>query len=172
MRKKLFLVITIGLSLLVGCSEPETFEDYFHKKMEENKAQTDDANDSYSLIHHEQDVVHPNDAIAIFMESQFQEERIFIAYFEKENDQWEWRQTRGAAWDDPVHWSSMNSEPYIYSGTIQDDAVKEVYAGREKAKIINVSEGKRFWYAVSDKKEVDVKMVMEDGTEEVVEELG
>ncbi len=41
-------MFSIGLSLLVGCSEPQTFEDYFHKEIKENKAYSDDANYYYS----------------------------------------------------------------------------------------------------------------------------
>ncbi|WP_212376994.1 hypothetical protein [Alkaliphilus sp. B6464] len=48
----------------------------------------------YSLIHKGMNVVHKDDAIAIFKEENLQKEQIFIAYFEKENDKWKWRQTR------------------------------------------------------------------------------
>ncbi|MCA1057674.1 hypothetical protein LCL96_01925 [Rossellomorea aquimaris] len=136
-----------------------------------SKGYDQEVNYSYSLIHQDEDVVQTNDAIAVFTENNPQGEQIFIAYFKQEDGQWEWKHTRGAEWDTPVKWSAMNQEPYIYSGAISDPSIKEVYAGREKAKIIEVEEDKRFWYAVSDKKDVEVKIVMEDGTQEVMEEL-
>lgn len=70
-----------------------------------------------------------------------------------------------------VKWSAMNEEPYIYSGTISDPSIREVYAGDERAKIIDVEDGKRFWYAISSEKEVEVKMAMADGSQEVTEEI-
>ena len=53
-------------------------------------------NYSYSLIHTELNAVHKGDAITVFKESNKQGEQMFIAYFEKENNQWEWKQTWGA----------------------------------------------------------------------------
>lgn len=166
------LTIIIGLTLIVGCSINQSFEDYFHNVMEEKKKEfAKDVNYSYSLIHQEQNVVHPDDAIAIFKEHNLNGEQIFIAYFEKENGYWHWIQSRGAQWDSPVKWTSMNKAPYIYSGAISDGSIKEVYAGYEKAKIIDVEDNKRFWYAISNEKDVDVKVIKEDGTLELMKEI-
>ena len=85
-RIKKFAIISVivCLSLLVACSNNQSFEDFFHKKMEEIKKDYDeDVNYSYSLIHQEQNVVHPDDAIAVFLEHNLQGEQIFLAYFEK-----------------------------------------------------------------------------------------
>lgn len=151
--------IILGLALLVGCTSNQSFEDYFHKKMEEiNKEYDEEGNYSYSLVYQEQNVVHQNDAIAIFTENNLNGEQIFIAYFEQENGQWSWKQTRGADWDTPEIWSSMKNIPYIYSGAISDNSIKEVYVGQEQAKIIDVVGGKRFWYAISSEKDAEVKM--------------
>lgn len=65
----------------------------------------------------------------------------------------------------------MNKVPYIYSGAISDEMIKEVYVGKEQAKIIHVKGNKRFWYAISNYKDVAVKYVKEDGTEELIEEI-
>lgn len=50
-------------------------------------------NCSYSLIHTELNAVHEGDAITVFKECNKQGEQIFMAYFEKENNQSEWKQT-------------------------------------------------------------------------------
>ncbi|WP_229593741.1 hypothetical protein [Rossellomorea vietnamensis] len=140
--------------------------------MKENAQEYDKkVNYSYSLIHKEVEVIQPNDAIAVFTEHNPRGEQVFIAYFKQEDGQWEWKQTRGAEWDTPVKWSAMHQEPYIYSGAISDSSIKEVFAGRKKAKIIAVEGDKRFWYAISDSKDVEVKIVKEDGAQEVIEEL-
>lgn len=166
------LLIIIGLTSLVGCSMNQSFEDYFHNEMEENKKDyEEEVNYSYSLVHQEQNVVNPGDAIAIFTENNRNGEQIFIAYFEQENGTWYWQQTRGAEWDTPVKWSSMNKVPYIYSGAISDGPIKEIYVGREQAKIIDVEDDKRFWYAISKRKDVDVKFIKENGNEEIIEEI-
>ncbi len=171
-KKFAILTVFICLSLLVGCSNNRSFEDFFHKKMKENKKEyEEDVNYSYSLIHQEQNIVHPNDAIAIFLENNLQGEQIFIAYFEKINGNWNWKQTRGSEWDTPQKWSSMTMVPYIYSGPISDETIKEVYAGQEEAKIIHVKGNKRFWYAISSNKDVAVKFIKEDGTEELIEKI-
>lgn len=150
----------------------QSFEDYFHNVMKKNKKEyAEDVNYSYSLIHQEQNVVHPDDAIAIYKEHNLQGEQIFIAYFEKENGYWNWKQSRGAEWDWPLKWTSMNKVPYIYSGAIKDGSIKEIYAGQAKAKIIDVENDKRFWYAISNEKDVDVKYVKEDGTQEIINEI-
>lgn len=127
---------------------------------------------TYSLVHTELNVVHEEDGIVIFKEHNDHEgEQIYIAYLEKEDNHWEWKYTRGAKWNSPVKWSSMNQPPYIYSGAISDPFITEVYAGDEPAKIIPVEDDKRFWYAISPIKDVKVKMVKEDGSEEIIEEI-
>ncbi|MGD6969012.1 hypothetical protein ACQCVP_21565 [Rossellomorea vietnamensis] len=171
-NKKLILIILTGITLLAACTNDYTFEDFFHKKMEENTQEYDEeVQYSYSLIHQEENVVHSNDALAVFTENNLQGEQIFIAYFEREGGHWNWKQTRGAEWDTPVKWSAMHEEPYIYSGAISDNSIKEVYAGQMQAKIIQIEEDKRFWYVISREKDVEVKMVMADGTEKIVEEI-
>jgi len=166
------IIVIVCFSLLVACSNNQSFEDFFQKKMEENKKDYDeDVNYSYSLIHHDLNVVHPDDAVAVFLENNLQGEQIFIAYFEKINGHWNWKQTRGSEWDTPQKWSFMNNVPYIYSGAISDETIKEVYAGKEQAKIVHVKGNKRFWYAISNNKDVTVKYVKKDGTEELIEEI-
>lgn len=154
--------------LLIGCSKEETFENFFHTAMD--KQHKEEKDHSYSLIHKEMDVVHKNDAIAIFKENRSRQEVIFIAYFEYENGQWNWRQTRGAEWDSLINWTSMNHIPYIYSGAITDKSIFKVVVDEELAKVIEVEDNKRFWYAVSDIKDVEVKVIKNDGTEEIIEE--
>lgn len=77
---------------------------------------------------------------------------------------------KGAKWDSPIKWSSMTQALYIYSGAINDKSISEIYAGEKPAKIIEVKGDKRFWYAVSDVKDVQVKAVKSDGTQEIIEE--
>ncbi|WBL15768.1 hypothetical protein [Sutcliffiella sp. NC1] len=164
----LFIVVFIPFhneSNNANVADIESFEQFFHQKMKEmNKGEQDF---SYSLIHSELNAVHRNDAIAIFTENKNSSETIYIAYFEKQTNQWEWIQTRGAQWDSPVNWSSMNSIPYIYSGLINDLSILEVYAGDVQAKIITIEGDKRFWYAVSPIEEVEVMFVTEDGKEKI-----
>ena len=171
-KKVILLSVFTLIAILAACSDKPTFEEFFHKEMKENAKEYDkEVNYSYSLIHKEEGVIQPNDAIAVFTEHNPRGDQIFIAYFKQKEGQWEWKQTRGAEWNTPVKWSAMHQEPYIYSGAISDSSIKEVFAGRKKANIIEVEGEKRFWYAVSDTKDVKVKKVMEDGTQEVIEEL-
>ncbi|QHE62514.1 hypothetical protein FHE72_16915 [Rossellomorea vietnamensis] len=171
-KKAILLTVFTLITILAACSNQPTFEEFFHKEMKENAKEYDKAvNYSYSLIHKEEEVIEPNDAIAVFTEHNPRGEQVFIAYFKQEDGQWEWKQTRGAEWNTPVKWSAMHQEPYIYSGAISDSSIKQVFAGREKANIIEVEGDKRFWYAVSDTKDAEVKVVKEDGTQEVIEEL-
>ncbi|NMH68270.1 hypothetical protein HF072_05700 [Bacillus sp. RO3] len=172
MNKMITLVVLAVLPILTACLPEPTFEDFFHKKMERNAEEyTEEVQYEYSLIHKEENVFRPNDAIAIFTENNLQGEQIFIAYFKKENGRWNWQRTRGSEWGTPVKWSAMSEKPYIYSGAINDPSIKQVYAGEEQAKIIEVEEDKRFWYAISHEKDVEVKMIMADGTKEVIEEI-
>lgn len=155
---------------LVGCLKEQSFEDFFHKRIKE--MHIGDKNYSYSLVHTELNAVHEGDGIVVFKEhNNHQEEQIYIAYFEKEGNQWEWKHTRGAQWNTPIKWSSMNQAPFIYSGAISNNSITAVYAGDEPAKIIDVEDDKRFWYAISAVKDVKVKVVQEDGSEEVIEEI-
>ncbi|MFJ7684574.1 hypothetical protein [Peribacillus butanolivorans] len=169
MKIKIFFSFLICIAFLIGCSKEQTFEDFFHKSIDEMHLGEKDY--SYSLVHKQMNVMHEHDAIAVFKENNAQGEQIFIAYFEKENDKWEWKQTRGAEWNTPVKWSSMNQVPYIYSGAISDNSISEIYAGDEPAKIIKVEGDKRFWYAISDVKDIEVKVVKKDGAEEIIEEI-
>ncbi|MYL71563.1 hypothetical protein GLW00_11900 [Halobacillus litoralis] len=155
---------------LVGCSNEQTFEDFFHQKMKE--MHDGEKNYSYSLVHTELNAVREEDGVAVFREhNNHQGEQVYIAYIQKDGDQWDWKQTRGAEWNTPVKWSSMNQAPYIYSGAISDNSITEVYAGEESANIINVEDDKRFWYVISPIKDVKVKVVKKDDSEEFIEEI-
>ncbi|PYF06805.1 hypothetical protein [Ureibacillus chungkukjangi] len=168
-----FLLIILTVVLLAGCVKEETLEEYFHKEMTKNldAEVVKETNYSYALVHQELNVVHENDGIAIFTQNSTDGEQIYIAYMEKEKGIWNWRQSRGAEWDTPVKWSAMHQSPYIYSGAISDNAIKKVYAGDIQAKIIQIEGDKRFWYANSSEKDVEVKMEMLDGTQQVVDKV-
>jgi len=73
--------------------------------------------------------------------------------------------------ENPTKWSAMNQIPYIYSGTINDKSISEVLVGKEIAKIIEVEGDKRFWYAISDIKDIQVRIIKNNGTQEIMEEL-
>ena len=64
----------------------------------------------------------------------------------------------------------MNQIPYIYLGAIKDNSITKVYVGEIPATIIEVEGNKRIWYAISGAKDVQVKVVKGDGTEEIMEE--
>ncbi|MGG3738953.1 hypothetical protein [Aeribacillus pallidus] len=169
MKKKIIVGFLLYIVFLVGCLKEQTFEEFFHQEMKE--MHKEEENYSYTLVHTELNAVHEDDAIAVFKEHNNRGEQIFIAYFEKQDNQWVWKQTRGAEWNTPVKWSSMHQTPYIYSGPISDNSIIEVYAGEEPAKIITVEGEKRFWYAISPVKNVEVMIVKEDGTKEIIEEI-
>lgn len=169
MERKLIVGFLLCVVFLVGCLKEQTFEEFFHQKMKE--IHKGEQNYSYTLVHTELNAVHEDDAIAVFKEQNNEGEQIFIAYFEKKDNQWAWKQTRGAEWNSPVKWSSMNQKPYIYSGPISDKLITEVFAGKEPAKIITVDGDKRFWYAISPVKVVEVMMVKVDGTKEIIDEV-
>ncbi|MEH7072600.1 hypothetical protein [Neobacillus drentensis] len=169
MKRNIIIGFLFFIVFLVGCSREQTFEDFFQQKMKE--LHKGEKNYSYSLVHTELNAFHEDDAIAVFKEDKNQGEHIFIAYFEKAENKWEWKQTRGAEWNTQVKWSSMHKVPYIYSGTICDKSVAEVYVGDQSAKIINLEDDKRFWYAISPNENVQVMMVKKDGTEEKIEEI-
>jgi hypothetical protein len=168
MQKSLILILFSSILFIFGCSNEQTFEKYFHEEMERKE---DREERPYSLVYKMENVIHQDDAIAIFEESNPNGEQIFIAYFEKENGKWQWKQTRGAEWGDQVNWSNFHRTPYIYSGATLDEMISEIYVGDQKAKIITVEGEKRFWYAISNQEDVDVKFVLVDGTEEVVESI-
>ncbi|GIP27228.1 hypothetical protein J23TS9_23580 [Paenibacillus sp. J23TS9] len=92
--------MAIFAALLVACSNEQTFDDFFYAKMEKHKKDFDEeVHYSYSLVHKEENVVKENDAITIFRENNLQGDQIFIAYFERENGIWMWKNTRGAEWN-------------------------------------------------------------------------
>ncbi|MDQ0271667.1 hypothetical protein [Cytobacillus purgationiresistens] len=144
------------------------FDRFFHNKMQ--AMHNGEKDYEYLLVHTQFNRVQKGDAIAVFKEYTERGEQIFIAYLKKENNKWEWKQTRGAAWDTPVKWSAMNEFPYIYSGALSDQNVTAVYAGEEEAEIIEVEKNKRFWFAISPIAKVKVKYKMKDGTGEIIEE--
>ena len=168
LKIKLMNGFLLCVLFLVGCSNEQTFEEFFHQEM---KRMNKDENFTYALVHTELNAIHEDDAIAVLKEHNNLGEQIFIGYFEKNDNRWEWKQTRGAEWDTPHKWSAMHEIPYIYSGAISDINIKEIYASTEKAVIINVEGNKRYWYAISPSKEVQVKFVRKDGTEEIVESI-
>jgi hypothetical protein len=168
MKKRFIFLFLISLALLIGCSKEETFEEFFPRTL--NEMHKGEENYSYSIVLKEFNVVHENDAIAIFIDNKNKEETILITYYEKENGNWYWRRTTGTRWDSPIRWSSMNQVPYIYLGAINDNSITEVYAGKIPATIVEVEGDKRIWYAISATKDVEVKVVKGDGTYEIVEQ--
>ena len=157
----------VGNILMVGSSHEQTFESFFHEKMKD--MHIGEVGFSYGLVQMEFNVVHEDDAIAVFREnSEDDEEQIFIAYIEKVDNQWEWIRTSGAEWNSPVKWSSMNQPPYIYSGAINDNSISEVYAGDEPSKIIIFEDEKRYWYAISPSKDVEISIIKDDGSKEII----
>ncbi|MEN2768215.1 hypothetical protein [Ornithinibacillus xuwenensis] len=147
-----------------------TFEDFFHEKMAEMPEQEN--NYAYTLIHTEMNAVQDGDAIAVYKEDRNEDgEVFFIAYFEKQGKRWVWKQSRGSKIDSPVNWTSMNQAPFIYFGLIRDHSIVEVYAGDTQAKIITVADGNRFWYAISPKQDVEVMLVKDDGSQEILDQF-
>ncbi|PZX01261.1 hypothetical protein C7437_1173 [Psychrobacillus insolitus] len=160
----------VGNILMAGSSQEQIFESFFHEKMKD--MHIEEVGYSYGLVQMEFNVVHEDDAIAVFREnSEDDEEQISIAYIEKVDNQWEWIQTKGTEWTSPVKWSSMNQPPYIYSGEISDSSIFEVYVGDEPSKIINVEGEKRYWYAISPTKDVEISIIKEDGSKEIIKEI-
>ncbi|MBJ8029995.1 hypothetical protein [Bacillus cereus group sp. N21] len=169
MNRNITYTFLILITFLISCSKEQSFYMYFHEKMQ--KMHFGQKNNSYTLIHTEMNVSQENDAVAIFTEHNQQGEQIFIAYFEKESDKWNWIRTTGTEWNSPVRWTSMHQIPYIYAGTIRDNAITKVYVGNKNAKIITVEGTKRFWYVVSNTEWAEVKIEKGDGTQEVVGQI-
>ncbi|SES44107.1 hypothetical protein [Psychrobacillus sp. OK032] len=159
----------VGNILMVGSPQEQTFESFFHEKMYE--MHMGEVEYSYEPVQKEFNVVHADDAIVVFRENSDGEEKILIAYLEIVDNQWQWIQTRGAEWNSPVNWSSMNQPPYIYSGAISDKSISEVYVGNEPSKIISVEGEKRFWYAISPTKDVEITIIKDDGSKEIMGEI-
>lgn len=158
----------VGNILMVGSSQEQTFESFFYEKIKDMHGKVEY---SIQLVQKEFNVVHEDDAIAIFREIRDGEDKIFIAYLEIVDNQWKWIQTRGSSWDSPVKWSSMDQPPYIYSGAISDNSISEVYVGDEPSKIIDIEDDKRFWYAISPTNDVEVTIIKKDGSKENIEEI-
>ncbi|PEI94348.1 hypothetical protein CN679_05745 [Bacillus pseudomycoides] len=169
MNRNITYTFLILITFLISCSKEQSFYMYFHEKMQ--KMHFGQKNNSYTLIHTEMNVSQENDAVAIFTEHNQQGEQIFIAYFEKENGKWNWIRTTGTEWNSPVRWTSMHQIPYIYAGTIRDNAITKVYVGNKNAKIITVEGTKRFWYVVSNTEWAEIKIEKGDGTQEVIGEI-
>ncbi|MGG3653959.1 hypothetical protein CN568_07000 [Bacillus pseudomycoides] len=169
MNRNITYTFLILITFLISCSKEQSFYMYFHEKMQ--KMHFGQKNNSYTLIHTEMNVSQENDAVAIFTEQNQQGEQIFIAYFEKESDKWNWIRTTGTEWNSPVRWTSMHQIPYIYAGTIRDNAITKVYVGNKNAKIITVEGTKRFWYVVSNTEWAEVKIEKGDGTQEAVGQI-
>ncbi len=169
MKTKVAFGFLFFILFITGCAKEQTFEDFFHHKMEE--MHEGEESYSYTLVHTKLNVVSEDDAIAVFKEQNEQGEQIFIAYFKRQEEQWEWKHTRGGQWDSPVNWSAMNKPPYIYSGPISDNTITEVFVGEEQGRIMEVEKDKRFWYAVSPKQDNVVFYIREDGTREKIEEV-
>ncbi|RSL29011.1 hypothetical protein D7Z54_33485 [Salibacterium salarium] len=169
MKRKIAIGFLFFILFLSGCVKEQTFEDFFHQRMEE--MHEGEENFTYSLVHKKLNVVNEEDAIAVYKEQNEQGEQIFIAYFKKQDKQWEWKHTRGGEWNSPDKWSATNQPPYIYSGPISDNSISEVFVGKEKARILEVEEDKRFWYAITPIQDNEVFYKREDGAKEKIEEV-
>ncbi|MFC7686277.1 hypothetical protein [Ureibacillus sp. GCM10028918] len=51
-------MLLVLFSLLNGCSNEQTFEDFFHNEMEDNEKKYDEeVNYSYSIVHQEENII-------------------------------------------------------------------------------------------------------------------
>ncbi len=167
MKKLLALIILFCITGFIGCSSDKDVDKFFKKKMTEMHKK--DSDYKYSKIYQEMNVISKDDAVIIFTESNKDEEKIFIAYLKEENNKWNWIQTRGTTWDSTIKYNYMNNEPYIYSGAISDNSISKVYVGDKEAKIINIDDEKKFWYSVNDSTSDKVKIIKDNGEEELLE---
>lgn len=66
LRPSGILIALIFLLLVMGCSNDQTLEEFFHKEMKNNVEEyPEEVNYSYSLIHQVQNIFQKDDAIAI-----------------------------------------------------------------------------------------------------------
>lgn len=168
MKKLLSLIIFFLITGFIGCSEEKDIDRFFEKKMSEMHKGASDY--EYSKIYKEINVISENDAVIIFTENDKGEEKIFIAYLKKENSRWNWMHTRGTTVDSPIKYNYMNNEPYIYSGAISDNSISKVYVGDKEAKIIDIDDEKRFWYSINDSTSAQVKIIKNNGEEEILDQ--
>lgn len=150
----------------------QTFEAFFRTEME--RIHKEEKGYSYKLIHTDKNVIqdHIEDRIVVFKEQDINGEQIFLAYFEKVENRWEWKQTRGAEWGDPINWQFSMQFPYTYIGALDNPEISNVYVGNQLATMLHVEGEKRFWYFITNEEAIQtVKVVREGGTEEVLEEM-
>ncbi|WP_051314878.1 hypothetical protein [Alteribacter aurantiacus] len=144
-----------------------TLYDSFHGMM---NVQVDRNEQPYSVIKMEEGVLSEDDGIVVFTEENSQGEQIFLAYFEKVDDQWYWQQSLGAnVKEGQVNWTASQRFPHFYVGIIHDEKVDRVEVGGQEADIIPVKDGARFWYVHAS--DGDVVYVKIDGTNRIVERL-
>ncbi|CQR45912.1 hypothetical protein BN1058_00154 [Paraliobacillus sp. PM-2] len=159
---KLFLFVILFPLLLIGCSSPNTMEEVFHHKMENNKEI-----ESYELV----EMVEEDQVIIFtaYTEEDDNKDQPMLAYFTKPNDKWTWTRTSSCS----SEWSgNVGSEPYLWCGTVTEPKYEKVIVGDTEAKLIAMNDGtKRVWYQLSQNKNEEIKAILTDGSEEWLKEV-
>lgn len=164
MKKKVLFIFLGIIILLSGCSKEMTFEEYFHKSMEEIHKDKQDY--SYSLIYTEDDIIN-DDAIAVFKEENSTNGLISIGYYKEEDNSWKLVETKQLDLQSLPNWAFLNQDSYIYVGLI-DDSVSKVFIGEKLANIIEIQDGVNLWYGISDVKDVEIKAIKDDDSKDII----
>lgn len=155
--------------LLVGCYNRDSMEGSFHASMDSNLDI-----DEYEIV----EIVEEENVIIYTAQSDDEEineaqhnEHPKLAYFiQHTNDQWQEYKSVECPLD---QWSAdVVGEPKIWCGTLTEPRHEKVIVGETEAKIFNMDDGvKRVWYHLGDNKDEEIKVIVEDGSEEWLKEV-
>ncbi|WP_456272398.1 hypothetical protein [Bacillus sp. AK031] len=155
--------ILVLVALLIGCNDPKTMEEAFYKEMN----RLEDVDD-YNLIKKVE-----KDNVILFNTyiegDEHNNEQLIIGYFSKGNNGWVLDKA-AACYDE---WSAyLGDKPYIWCGTLTEPAHDKVYVGDAEANIIEVEGSiERVWYHLSESDNEEIKVILTDGTEELLKEV-
>lgn len=149
--------------LLAGCNSPETMEEVFHDEMKDNKDV-----DEYKVVEKVEE-----DNIIIF--TSHTEDDVYnnhhpkLAHLTKSDDKWLWKRTNVCPLDE---WSgNLDGESHLWCGTLTEPRHEKVIVGDAETKMIELDDGvKRVWYHFGKNINVDIKVILTDGTQEWLKE--
>ncbi len=125
----------------------------------------------YSLLYSKVGIREEYDAIIAYQTGE-DDDIIFTEYLAFENKGWMHRQSTGVFLQGEAFWSSSVEEPYLFAGTLLNKNVKSVIVGQEETILIDIGNGRSFWFSLTDSRANRVVIAYEDGQYKRVEAMG
>lgn len=158
------IVILLCTLFIVGCNNPQSMEEVFHSEMK----RSDNVQD-YNIV----EVVEEDNVIVFTSETNTPsiDPHPKLAYYKDSESGWSRSLMAVCRMDGWVasKTSGAESAPYMMCGTLTEPRFQEVMVDNGETNLVELDDGfRRVWYTLSEQLNVEIKVKLTDGTEELL----